>query len=163
MVKSTIDSYEGDKLLTRSTSISVQPELVKQHKDSQICSLSSLQNDDVQDCDVRWDHAQLSVSEMPSDMILEGLYKSKLQNFAQLQTALALYYQQTARHKGKPNYSQLETAVKLQVDVMMRTRNFWVRNDVVERGSATKSQKRRKVGECFSVEGTWTKNRMRLM
>ena len=33
----------------------------------------SLQNDDVQDFDVRRDHALLSVSE-----ILEGLYKSKL-------------------------------------------------------------------------------------
>ena len=32
-----------------------------------------LQNDDVQDFDVRWDHALLSASEMPSDVILEGL------------------------------------------------------------------------------------------
>ena len=66
----------------------------------------SLQNDDVQDFDVRWDHALLSVSEMPSDMILEGLYKSKLQNSVQFQTVLALYDQETARNKGKPNYSQ---------------------------------------------------------
>ena len=40
----------------------------------------SLQNDDVQDFNVRWDHALLSVSEMFSDPILKGLYKSKLQN-----------------------------------------------------------------------------------
>ena len=39
---------------------------------------TTLQNDDVQDFDVRWDHALLSVSEMPSDPILEGLCKSKL-------------------------------------------------------------------------------------
>ena len=32
-----------------------------------------LQNDDVQDFDVRWDQALLSVREMPSDMILERL------------------------------------------------------------------------------------------
>ena len=38
----------------------------------------SLQNDDVQDFDVRWYHALLSVSEMFSDPILEGLYKSKI-------------------------------------------------------------------------------------
>ena len=37
----------------------------------------TLQNDDVQDFDVRWDHAPLTVSEMPSDAIPEGLYKSK--------------------------------------------------------------------------------------
>ena len=34
---------------------------------------ATVQNDDVQDFDVRWDHALLSVSEMPSDPILEGL------------------------------------------------------------------------------------------
>ena len=54
-----------------------------------------------------------------------------------------------------PNYSQLKTAVKLHIDQTMRTRNFRVRSDVVERGSVTKSQKRkkayveRKVEECF--------------
>ena len=37
----------------------------------------SLQNDDVQDFVVRWDQALLSVSEMPSEVVLEGLYKSK--------------------------------------------------------------------------------------
>ena len=111
----------------------------------------SLQNDDVQDFGVRWDHALLSVSEVPSDVILEGLYKSKLQNSAQPPTVLAWY----DRNKGKPNCSQLETAVKLHIDQMMRTRNFRVRSDVVERGSVTKSQKgkkayvERKVGECF--------------
>ena len=102
----------------------------------------SLQNDNVQDFDVRWDHALLPVSEMPSDVILEGLYKSKLQDSFQLQTVLALYDQETARHKGKPNYSQLKTSAKLDTDQMMRNRNFRVGNNVVERGSVTKSQKR---------------------
>ena len=48
----------------------------------------SSQNDDAQDFDVRWDHALLTVSEMPSDVFLEGLYKSKLQDSV-LQTVLA--------------------------------------------------------------------------
>ena len=71
----------------------MQVVLVKLNKDSQLCSLFSLQNDDVQDFDVRWDHALPSVSEMPLDMILEGLYKSKLENSVQLQTVTALYDQ----------------------------------------------------------------------
>ena len=50
-----------------------------------------LQNVDVQDFDTRWDHALLAASDMPSDVILEGLYKSKLQDSVQLHTALALY------------------------------------------------------------------------
>ena len=152
-LKNTTDSYEEDRLRKGSTSISVQPELVKQYKDSNLFA-TSLQNDDVQDFDVIWDHALLSVSEMPSDMILEGLYKSKLQNSVQLQTVLALYDQETARNK-KPNYSQKKTAVKLHVGQMMITRNFRVWIDVVQRGSVTKNQKgkkaslRGKFGECF--------------
>ena len=46
----------------------------------------SLQNDDVQDFDIRWDHALLIVIEMRSGAILEGLHKSKLQDSVQLQT-----------------------------------------------------------------------------
>ena len=65
-----------------------------------------LQNDDVQDFDVRWDQALLSASDMPSDVILEGLCMSKLENSVQLQTVVALYDQETARTK-EPNYDKL--------------------------------------------------------
>ena len=60
-------------------------------------------------------------------------------------------------HRTINNY---KFAVKLQIDQMMRNRNFRGRNDVVERGSITKSQKgnkafdERKVGECFSGKHT---------
>ena len=71
----------------------------------------SLQNDDAQDFDVRWDQALLSASEMPSDVILEGLYKSKVQNSVQLQTVLALFGQETARNNGQHFFfSRSETA-----------------------------------------------------
>ena len=97
---------------------------------------------------------------MPSAAILEGLYKSKLQIF-QLQTVMALFDQDVARNNGTPNYQLLRTAVKLHNDQMMGSRSFKVRNDVVERGSVTKSQEgnkayvEMKVG-VFSVESTWT-------
>ena len=100
-----------------------------------------LQNDDVQDFGVRWNQALLSASDMPSDMILEGLYKSKLQNSVQLQTVVALYDQEAVRNKGKPNESHLKRSVKVHICQMMRTRNFRVRHEIVERGSVTKSQK----------------------
>ena len=92
---------------------------------------------------------------MLSPAILEGLHKSKLENSAQLQTVIALYNQEAARNHGTPTYQQLKTAVKRRIDQMMRTRNFRIRNDVVERGSDTKSHKgnkacvERKVGQCF--------------
>ena len=106
-----------------------------------------LQNDDVQDFYVRWDHALLSVSEMPSDPILEGLYKSKSQNYVQHRTVMALCDQEFARNNGTPNSQQLKTAAKLHLDQMMRKRNFKAENDVVEKGSVTKSQKR-KQSQC---------------
>ena len=93
----------------------------------------SLQNDDVQDFDVRWDQSLLSASEMPSDVILQGLYKSKLQGSVQLETVLALYDQETVRNNGQNSYLRLKTAVKLHTDQMMRTRNFRAQNEKVER------------------------------
>ena len=103
----------------------------------------SLKNNDVQDFDVRWDHALFMVSEMLSDAILEGLFKSKLQNSVQIRTVMALCDQEVARNSGTPKYQQLKkTAVNLRNGQMVRSRNFRVRNDVVERGSVTKTQKK---------------------
>ena len=53
----------------------------------------------------------------------------------------AINDQEVARNDGTPNYQQSKTAVKLHVDQMMRNHNFKVGNDVLERGSVTKSQK----------------------
>ena len=92
---------------------------------------------------------------MPSDVILEGLCKSKLQDSVQFQPFLAMYDQETVRNNGQTSYLRLKTSVKLHIGQMMRTRNFRVRNEVVERGSVTRIQKgkkayvERKVGECF--------------
>ena len=53
---------------------------------------------------------------MPSDVILEGLYKSKLQDSVHLQTVLALYDQETVRNNGQTSYLRLKTSVKLHID-----------------------------------------------
>ena len=100
-----------------------------------------LQNHHVQDFDVRRDQALFSASEIPTDVILEGLYKFKLQDSVQLQILLALYDQETVRKKRQTSYSRLKTSVRLHIDQMMRTRNFRIWNKVVERGEVTKSQK----------------------
>ena len=90
---------------------------MKRSKDSYFFSFC-LQNDDVQDFDVRWDHALLSVSEMPSDVILEGLYKSNLQDSVQLQTVLALYDPETVRNNEQTSHLRLRTSVKLHLDLI---------------------------------------------
>ena len=121
-----------------------------------------LQNDDVQDFDTRWDQALLSGSDIHTDMVLEGLYKSKLQDSVQLQTVLALYDQETVRNNEPPNYSRLKTTVRRHIDQTVRTRNFRARNEIVERGAVTKSQKGKESqrgvesGRVLSVESNWT-------
>ena len=57
-------------------------------------------------------------------MVLEGLYKSKLQDSVQLQTVLALHEQENIRNNEQSIYSRLKTSVRRHIDQTMRTRNF---------------------------------------
>ena len=75
----------------------MQPELMKTVQGLSDLFTSSLQNDDVEDFDVRWDEARLSACDVILDAILDGLYKSKLPGSVQLQTHLALYDQGTSK------------------------------------------------------------------
>ena len=91
-----------------------------------------------------------------TEMVLEGLHRLKLQDSVELQIVLTLYDKETVRNNGQPSYSRLKTSVRLHVDQTMRTRNFRVRNEIMEKGAVTKSQKKerkptfeRKVGEYY--------------
>ena len=104
-----------------------------------------LQNDDVQDFDVRWDQALISANEIPTEVVLEGFFTSQsdriLFNFRR---SWLLHDQETVRNNGQPSYPRLKTPVKLHIDQTMRTRNFRVQSEVVERGAVTQSQKGKK-------------------
>ena len=81
----------------------------------------------------------------------------KLQESVQLQTLLALYEQETVRNNGQTSYV-IHDSRRLKYFILIR---WWeleilrVLSDVVERGSVTKSRKRKKayaeikVWECF--------------
>ena len=56
-----------------------------------------------------------STSDPPANKILEGLYKSKLQDSTQHQTTLALYNEEAVRSGGEPEYRRLRMCVKLQM------------------------------------------------
>ena len=124
-----------------------------------------LQNDDVQDIDVRWDQALFSASNTPSYVILEGLYKSKLQDTA----VLPLYDQETVRKNGQTSFLRNKTSVKLHIGQMMTTRNFSVRNEGCGKRVSHQESKRKEnlrgeeSGRVFSVESTWTMFKRRLM
>ena len=124
-------------------------EAVQGHKD--LFTLK-LQSDDVQDFDVRWDQALLSVSEMTCEVILEGLSKSKLQDSAQHQTVLALYDQESARNKRKPNYSQLKTAVK---NSKLQGSERWEKDQLPRVKKGNEVCVERNVESVFSGRSTW--------
>ena len=115
----------------------------------------SLQDDDVRDFDTRWDQAPWAASEIPTETVLEGLYKSKCQDSVQRHTVLAMHEQEDVRNNEPPNYSRLKTTVRRHIDQTMRTHNFRARSEIVWRGAVSKSQKgrkvsvERKVGECY--------------
>ena len=51
----------------------------------------SLRNDDIQEFDSKWDGILLSMTKIPPDDILEGLYKLRIRESEKLRTVLELY------------------------------------------------------------------------
>ena len=58
-----------------------------------------LRNDDIQEFDSKWDGFLLSMTKIPHDDILEGLYKLRIREFEKLKTVLELYDQEV-HHKN---------------------------------------------------------------
>ena len=79
-----------------------------------------LENDDIQDYDLRWEQALLLASDPPSDKVLEGLYVSKLQDSFQAQTIMALFNQEILRGRGRRDYHRLRMCVKLHIEQAQR-------------------------------------------
>ena len=51
----------------------------------------ALRNDDIQEFDSKWDGILLSMTKIPHDDILEGLYKLRMRESEKLKTVLELY------------------------------------------------------------------------
>ena len=56
-------------------------------------------NDDIQEFDSKWDEISLSMTQIPSDDILEGLYKLRIRESEKLKTVLELYNMETHQKK----------------------------------------------------------------
>ena len=56
-----------------------------------------LRNDEIQEFDSKWDGILLSMTKIPSDDILEGLYKLRIRESEKLKTVLELYDLETIR------------------------------------------------------------------
>ena len=66
-----------------------------------------LRNDDIQEFDSKWDEILLSMTQIPSDDILEGLYKLRIRESGKLKTVL-LYKMEIHQKKGRTWLSQIE-------------------------------------------------------
>ena len=87
-----------------------------------------LRNDDVQDINLRWEQAVLSTSDPPAGKILEGVYKSKLQDLTQLQT---LHYTIKKFFEEENVIITDRMCEKSHVDQTLRNKYFKIQNKMV--------------------------------
>ena len=87
-----------------------------------------LRNDDIQEFDSKWDGILLSMTKIPPDEILEGLYKVRIRESEKLRTVLELYDLETHQKKLRPDDHRLKAMVKRSIEQEIRNNNFGNRN-----------------------------------
>ena len=117
----------------------------------------SLRNDENQEFDSEWDGILLSMTNNPSDDILEGLYKLRIRESEKLKTVLELYDLETHQKKLGPDYHRLKTMVKRSVEQEIRNKNFGSRignfeKNAVVKNQGTKQRVQRILGDCWQWE-----------
>ena len=100
----------------------------------------ALRNDDFQEFDSKWDGILLSMTKIPFDDIMEGLYKLRIRESEKLKTVLELYDLETHQKKLGPDYHRLKTMVKRSIEQDIRNKNFGARNENYERNAVVKNQ-----------------------
>ena len=100
----------------------------------------SLRNDDVQEFDSKWDGILLSLTKIPHDDILEGLYKLRIRVSEKLKTVLEMYDLEIHQKKLGPDYHRLKTMVKRSIEQEIRNENFGIRNGNFEKNAVVKNQ-----------------------
>ena len=83
-----------------------------------------LRNDDIQEFDSKWDEILLSMTQIPSDDILEGLYKLRKRESEKLKTVLELYTMEIHQKKAGPVFHRLKTMVERSIEQNLRIKNF---------------------------------------
>ena len=116
-----------------------------------------LRNDDIQEFDSKWDGILLSMTKIPHDDILEGLYKLRIRESDKLKTVLELYDLETHQKKLGPDYYRLKTMVKRSIEQEIRNKNFWVRSgnfekNAVVKNRGTKQRVQKILGDCWQWE-----------
>ena len=101
---------------------------------------SVLRNDDIQEFDSKWDGILLSMTKIPHDDILEGLYKLRIRESEKLRTVLELDDLETHQKKLGPDYHRLKAMVKRSIEQEIRNKNFGARSGNFEKNAVVKNQ-----------------------
>ena len=114
----------------------------------------ALRKDDIQEFDSKWDGILLSRTKIPSDDILEGLYKLTIRESEKLKTVLELYDLEIHQKKAGPDYHRMKTMGKRRIEQDLRNKNFAVRNgnyetNAVVKDQGTKQRGQRILGDCW--------------
>ena len=88
------------------------------------------------------------MTKIPSDEMLESLYKLRIRESDQLKSVLELYDLDIHQKKSNPDNQKLKTMVKRRKDQKLRLRNVDARYGKIESGAVGKSRKR-----AICVEG----------
>ena len=112
----------------------------------------SLRNDDIREFDSKWEGFLLSMTKIPHDDILEGLYKIRIRESEKLKTVLELYDLETHQKKSGLDYHILENIVKRRQDI--RNKNFGARSGNYETNAVVENQ---------GTKTAFTKNSWRLL
>ena len=117
----------------------------------------ALRNDDIQEFDSKWDGILLSMTKIPHDAILEGLYKLRIRESEKLKTVLELDDLETHQKKLRPDYHRLKAMVKRSIEQEIRNKNFGARSgnfdkNAVVKNQGTKHRVQRIHGDCWQWE-----------
>ena len=99
-----------------------------------------LRNDDIQEFDSKWDGILLSKTKIPSDDVMEGLYKLRIRESEKLKTVLELYNMETHQKKLGPDYHRMKAMVKRSIEQDIRNNNFGTRSENFEKNAEVKNR-----------------------
>ena len=89
------------------------------------------------------------MTKIPSDDILEGLYKLRIRESEKLKTVLELYNMEIHQKKAGPDYHRLKTMVRRSIEQDLRNENFEARNGNYERNAWSRIRGQNSVNKEF--------------
>ena len=107
--------------------------------------------------DSKWVGILLSMTKIPPDDILEGLYNLRIRESEKLKAVLELFDLEIHQKKLGPDYHRLQAMVKRSIEQDIRNKNFGARNGSYEKNAVVKKQGTKQrvqgiLGDCWQWE-----------